>query len=187
MIIPIYRVITTQYPIASTTTIEAGMVVQLNSTTGYVEKAAGNENGGAPRPLGFAADRNRASEAYEWVNRLPDSGNDTRASGYMTVYNGVGAEFYVDVDDSAITTPDGTAITGVVASAATKTVNTKLYANNGQLVSSPVHGSDTVCAIITAAAAAIDSGIPGEYEPGSSVAYADDSVSRTWVKIKSLI
>lgn len=187
-IIPIYRVITTQYAIDATTTMEAGTVVELDSD-GKVIKATGNEAGGAGRPIGLAAGRNRASEAYEWVNRVSDSGNDTRASGKMAVYSGVGSEFFVDVDDSAITTPAGTSISGIVKSTAATTVNTIYYALTGQLVDSSerADASDTPVAQVTAAAAAIETGIPDEYEPGSSVDYVDDAVNRTYVKIKLLV
>ena len=78
MIIPVFRVLTTQVPIAATTTIEAGMVVTLNSSTGYAEKCDLVDI-----PIGIAADRNRASESYEWVNRVSDSGNETAASGML--------------------------------------------------------------------------------------------------------
>ncbi|MFW5852899.1 MAG: hypothetical protein ACOCUR_02620 [Nanoarchaeota archaeon] len=184
MIIPIHRVVTTQYPIAASTTIEPGMVVTLNTTTGYAEPCDAAE-----RPIGLAADKNRASQAYEWVNRVSDSGNETAASGLLSVY--VGGEFYVDIDDTAVIyQPDAdTEITGVVASGATVTPMTPLYtAANGQLSSS---SSDYIVALVTgnpseydgAVSGALETGIPGEYEPGSSVTYANDANPRQWVKI----
>ena len=183
MIIPVYRVTSSYFPIAATTTIEAGHCVTLDSN-GYVTKKTGNSGNAA---IGLCGDRNRASEAYEWVNRVSDSGNETAGSGMMTVYHS-GGEFYVDVNDSAITTPQGSAITGVVASNATTTVGTLLYPDGtAGLLDSAQLGSDAAVGIVLEAAAALDSGIPGEYEPGSSVEYADDSVARTWVRIKLLI
>jgi hypothetical protein len=179
MLIPVFRVITTQFPIASTTTIEPGMVVTLNSTTGYAEKCDL-----ADVPVGIAADRNRASESYEWVNRVSDSGNDTAASGMLSVYSS--GEFYVDVNDGAITTPNGTAITGVVVDGATTTPGSYLYtAASGQMDDTTTNA--TAVAICLEDAGSEETGIPGEYEPGSSVAYADDATPRTWVKIRLLV
>ncbi len=179
MIIPVFRVVTTQFPIAASTTIEAGMVVTLNATTGYAEKC---DKGDVP--VGLAADRNRASESYEWVNRVSDSGNDTAASGMLSVYCG-GGEFYVDVNDSKVTTPNGSAITGVIVSDCVIAPMEKLYtAASGQL--DDTAGGATIVAICLENAAALDAGIPGEYEP-NSVAMVDDTLPRTWVKIKLVV
>jgi hypothetical protein len=168
------------FPIAATTTIEPGMVVTLNASTGKAEPCDKVDY-----PIGLAADKNRAAEAYEWVNRLPDSGNETAASGLLSVYHG-GGEFYVDVNDSTITTPGGSAITGVLNDGLTLTYGVKLYtADSGHM--NTVQGSDTAIAIVLETEETLSSGIPGEYAPGSSVAYADDSVPRSWVKIKLLI
>lgn len=181
MIIPVYRVITTQYPIVSTTTVEAGMVIVLNSSTGYAELAGADETAS----IGLAADRNRAATAGEWTNRVSDAGNETAASGKLSIYCGVGGEFYLDVDDSAIQTPAGASITGAIASGATTSVNTVLYpGSSGQLTHTA--GSGVAVCIVTEAAVSLDAGIPGEYEP-NSVNLVDDSVPRTWVKIKMLI
>ncbi len=175
MIIPVFRVMTTQYPILAATTIEAGMVVTLNTTTGNAEPCDLVDV-----PVGLAADRNRASEAYEWVNRVSDSGNDTRASGMLSVYS-LG-EFYVDVDDSAVTTPAGSSITGVIVSDCVTTVGQLLYtAASGQI--DDTSGSATAIGNVLEAATSLDSGIPGEYEP-NSVELADDDTPRTWVKIR---
>jgi len=195
MIIPVYRVTTSQFPIDATTTVYPGQVVKLTSTSGKVTLCGSTET-----PIGLAGDRNVASEALEWVNRVSDSGNDTAASGMMTVYHS-GGEFYVDVDDDSIETPAGTDITGVItAGSGTSALlkpGTALYTTaSGQMQT--VAGSETQVAIVLEAAvnsagvttgvgAALDSGIPGEYEPGSSVNYATDGTNRTWVKIKLVI
>lgn len=176
MIIPVLRVLTTQYPIAATTTLEAGQPVTLNISTGYAELANATD-----LIVGLAADRNRAATANEWTNRVSDIGNDTAASGYLSVY--ASGEFYVDVDDDAIETPAGADITGVVASGATTAVLTKLFSDsNGQMTHTDGGGSEI--ALILEAASSLESGIPGEYEPGSSVNYADDATPRTWIKIR---
>ena len=186
MLIPIHTVVITQYPIAASTAIEAGMVVTLNSSTGYAETC--DE---ADTPIGLAADKNRDTQAYEWTNRVTDLGNETAASGMLSVYQG--GEFYVDIDDSAITQPDGTAITGVVASGSTITPGTTLLTTaSGQMIHSG-GGSDVAVVVGNpseydgSSAGVLETGIPGEYEPGSSVEYADDATPRTWVRIKLLV
>jgi hypothetical protein len=158
------------------------MVVMLNASTGKAGPCTATGF-----PIGLAADRNRAAEAFEWVNRVTDSGNETAASGLLSVYHG-GGEFYVDEDDSSITTPGGTAITGVVASGLNLTYGKILYAAAaGQLSTVDGNsGASKVCAVLETAAS-LSSGIPGEYAPGSSVAYADDSVPRLWIKVKLLV
>lgn len=182
MLIPINVFGASYLPVQGSTTFEQGLAVSVDSS-GYAVKAT---TGTPEKILGLSADRNRAQEAYEWVNRLAESGNETAPSGMLTYYHN-GGEFYIDVDDSAITTPQGTAIGGVVVANSTKTAGTLLYpAANGQLTSTKT-GSDTAVAIILENSGAIDSGIPGEYEPGSSVNYAVDGTSRTWVKIKLLV
>lgn len=194
MLIPIYRVISSQFPVDSSTgDIEMGMVVGLTSNSSgvtVIRKSADSGANTVTNVIGLAGDRKKASEAYEWANRVSDSGDETAGSGKITVYHG-GGEFWVDVDDQAVTTPLGTAITGAVSRDATITVGSKLYhatvAGNsvaGQL-DSTVDG-DAV-AVILSDAVTIESGIPGEYEPGSSVDYADPSVPRTWVQIKLLV
>lgn len=185
MIIPVYHIVASVLPIESTTALEAGHVVGLDSN-GYCVKAYGN---GTIVAIGLAGDRNRASEAYEWVNRVSDAGNETSASGKLTVYHS-GGEFYVDMNDSRITTPGGTTIEGVVSSGTTVTPGTALYAENaignrGRLTSTST--TTVIVARVLEEAAELASGIPGEYEPGSSVDYVNDDNARTWIKIKLVI
>jgi hypothetical protein len=186
MIIPVYHIVSSVLPIQSSTTLEAGHVVGLDSD-GYCVKAYGSA--ATIYCIGLAGDRNRASESYEWVNRVSDSGNDTAASGMLTVYHS-GGEFYVDVNDSRITTPNGTAIEGIVSAGTTTTPGTILYVENaignrGRLTSTST--SAQTVAVALEAAAELSSGIPGEYEPGSSVDYVNDDNARQYVKIKLLI
>jgi len=177
MIIPIHRVMTTQYPIDATTTIEAGMVVSLTSA-GKAQKCAL-----AGAPVGIAADRNRASEAYEYENRVSDNGNETRGSGMLSVYS-LG-EFWVDMDDSNITTPAGSAITGVVVSTSSTTPGDPLYTAAGGQMDDTSTGATLVGRVLVGAAS-LNSGIPGEFEP-NSVEMAVDGTPRTWVKIKLVV
>lgn len=194
MLIPIYRVISSQFPVDSSTgDIEMGMVVGLTTNASGVTVVRKSANTGAntvTNVIGLAGDRKKASEAYEWVNRVSDSGDETAGSGKITVYHG-GGEFWVDVDDQAVTTPLGSAIRGAVSRDATITVGSKLYQATvaGNTVAGQLHSASTgdAVAIILSDAVTIESGIPGEYEPGSSVDYADPSVPRTWVHIKLLV
>lgn len=184
MIIPVHHLVVANIPIATTTTIEAGMAVSLDSD-GYAIKCQA-----ADYPIGLSADKNRASEAYEWVNRVSDAGNETAASGMLSVYQG-GGTFYVDVNDGSLTTPGGTAITGVVASGATTTPGTLLYVDGTDgLIDSGSgaggNGSNAIAQVVEAASA-LDFGIPGEWEPGDSFELVSDGTPRTWVKIKLLV
>jgi hypothetical protein len=182
MIIPVYRVVTSQFPIAATTAMEPGLVVKLNASTGKAEKCGATE-----QPIGLSADKNRAAEAFEWVNRLTDAGNETAASGLLSVYHG-GGEFYLDVNDGAITTPGGTVITGAVTNGLTLAYGTKLYvAASGLLHTTDANSGAGLVAAVLETTEDLASGIPGEYAPGSSVQYVDDTVPRSWIKVKLLI
>ena len=194
MLKTIFRVTTSQYNVDTTDDIEAGMVLTLDNTTGFARLCDSTEI-----PVGISGDRKRAATAGEWGNRLASYGNETAASGKVTVYHS-GGEFLIDVDDSAITTPAGGAISGVITAATAAATlikpGLKLYtAANGQ-VSNTV-GSETAVFLVleagitsgttTGIGAAVSTGIPGEYEPGSSVDYATDGTERTWARVKLLI
>jgi hypothetical protein len=195
MIIPVFRVVTTQFPIAAGTEFQPGWVVALDQDTGKAVPCTPS-NSKKAIPIGLSADRNKAAQAYEWVNRISDMGNDTAGSRMISVYQM--GEFYVDVDDGAITTPSGTTIAGVIASSATVKPGSYLYAIDGgkmdaSTTANPKVGVvleaevSSVTGLTTGEGEALESGIPGEYAPGSSVAYVDDNVPRTWAKIKLLV
>ena len=188
MIIPVYHVVSSVLPIASTTTIEAGMAVGIDSG-GYAIKAYDTYI-----PLGLAGDKVRSAEAYEWQNRVSDFGREAAASGMLSVYHS-GGEFYVDVDDSRVTTPAGTAIRGIIQASSVTTAGTLLYTINtpnntttfaGQLYNTSTNTETCKVAVCLAAAATLDGGIPGEYEPLTTTLASDDA-PRTWVKIKLII
>jgi len=115
-------------------------------------------------------------------------GMETAASGMASVYQN-GGNFYVDIDDGRITNPAGTSITGVVANGATTTPATSLYVHAtvaGQMNST---GTGNPIAIVVEPAAALASGIPGEYVPDGAT-YATSNTTdlpRQFVKIKLLI
>jgi len=187
MIIPVHHTVVTNFPIAATTTLEAGALVAVDAD-GNISACTGGASAPANAPIGFAADRNRASESFEWTNRVSDSGNETGASGNLSVYSGSGSVFYVDVDDAAIQTPNGTEIDGIVDSGATVTPGTYLYASTtaGHLASAQ-QGTEAYVAMVIENTGDLATGIPDEYEPGSSFGLADDSTQRQWVKIRTFI
>jgi hypothetical protein len=185
MLIPCFHVIATEYPIASGQTFIAGYAVSIDSTG----KAVPATGGAATNYVyGLCADKVGTAEAYQFQNRISDMGNDTAASGMVTVYN-AGGEFYIDVDDDHVFTPMGTEVRGVLEVGATKTPGTPLYASTtAGMLSSSRQGTEIPVAVIVENSGALDSGIPGEFEPGSSYKYEpNDGVTRSWVKIKLLV
>lgn len=196
MIILQHHLISSHYPITASTLpkdIEAGMIVSFDTAGSIV---ANDRDSGTvtAQPVGFAGDKTRSSEAYEYENRVSDRGNETAGSGRMTVYHS-GGEFWLDLDDSTLQTPLGTSIPGVVNDTAGNLVaGTLLYpstsggsgADDGK-INTLQTGGDAAVALVVAAAQELESGIPGEYEPGSSFNLADDSNQRDWVKVKNLL
>lgn len=189
MLIPVYHIVASQLPISSTLTtsgansnnFEPGHVVALNSSGNCVKNPVGNT-----APVGLAADKNRPAVAYEWQNRVSDSGQETRVSGLLSVYHS-GGEFWVDMDDDTVQTPDGTNIDGVIDSGATVTPGTVLYGSSAA-IGHLLHGLATVqVAIVVGASQELPTGIPGEFEPGSTFAQDDDTDNKNFVKIKLLI
>ena len=182
MLIPVYHIIASQFPIAASTAFEQGHVVALD-TNGYAIK---KDTGSTYYAIGLAGDKNRPAVAEEWQNRVSDMGNETAASGMMTVYKN-GGEFWVDIDDDTIETPDGTNIDGVIDVAATVTPGTPLYRSGsvaGHLGSS---SSGPTIAVVVSLSQELTTGIPGEFEPGSSFPLVDDTDNRNFVKISLLI
>lgn len=185
MIIPVHHIIVANLPVVATTTFEQGYALALD-TDGYAVLADGDHATTTRRwVIGLAADQNRAATSLEYQNRVSDMGNETGGSGQVSVYTG--GFFYVDVDDASnLTTPDGTVVRGVVVSGSTTVPGTPLYASDSQpgRLSSTTSTSGQVVAYVIEAANEIQSGIPGEFEPGSSLVLVDDTAPRQFVKIK---
>jgi len=190
MLIPVYHIVASQLPISSTLTtsgassnnFEPGHVVALNSSGNCVKNPLSGT-----APIGLAGDKNRPSVAFEWQNRVSDSGQETRSSGLLTVYHS-GGEFFVDIDDDTVQTPDGTNIDGVIDLGATVTPGTNLYSSTaviGHLGSTVVAGG--LIGLVVGASQELSTGIPGEFEPGSTFAQDDDTDNKNFVKIKLLI
>ena len=167
MIIPVYRVTTSQFPIAATTTVYPGQVVKITSTSGKITLCGSTET-----PIGLAGDRNVASEALEWVNRVSDSGNDTAASGMMTVYHS-GGEFYTD--QYAVS----------VASLTGANLGAPLYAVEGVL-STATTDSSIIVARLLAAPGQIMSGVPG-VDVSGDIALGSEQTNNNYIAIKLAI
>jgi hypothetical protein len=194
MLIPVYHIIASQLPISSTLTLtaagvngnnfEPGHVVALDSSGNCVKNDLTNL-----APVGLAADKNRPAVAYEWQNRLSDFGQETRASGLLSVYHS-GGEFWVDMDDDTVQTPDGTNIDGVITSGSTVTPGTRLY-GDATATTGYGHLSSTVTGVnianVVGASQELPTGIPGEFEPGSTFAQDVDTDNKNFVKVKLLI
>lgn len=138
-------------------TIEPGHVVTVNSS-GEVILC---QRGVTSSCIGLAGDTQGSVTGYDprtgFRNRASDYGDETVASGKISVYFGPG-EFYVDID----TTNDATA-QGVIQYGTTLTPGTLLYVsatNPGQLSSS---SSGTAVAQVIAASDEIVEGTPNRY------------------------
>lgn len=188
MIIPVHHIVVANIPVQANTKFEQGYALALDSN-GFAVLADGNGSGNTDNVLGLFADRNRDAEAYEYLNRVSDMGNDSAGSGLASMYTG--GFFYVDVDEGAsgnLNTPLGTAVRGVITSGSNVVPGAALYVSDsepGRLTTDT--GDNTSGQIVgycIEAAADLESGIPGEYEPGSSLKLTDDTQPRQWVKIK---
>lgn len=155
-----FVVVADHHPVASGEEIIEGQVVKLNSS-GEVVIADGSSGEIA---LGVAGDTKSTSTAglpstndallgapatsQQFVNRVSDTFDETKASGRMTVYNGGGSFASNQFAGSPV-------------------VNDQLFVDsNGDLTAS-VSTSAQVIALVTKAAGAFDSGVPGVDVNGS--------------------
>lgn len=210
MLIPVHHIVaSSSFPVLQTETMEPGYLVALSGTSvslpgsqeqtgGLVVKCVATDTGDADEnPIGLAADKNRAAEAEEWQNRVSDMGQETAASGMLTVYHG-GGEFWVDIDAATgesgeVQTPGGTVIRGVVDPTAVVTVGSFLRRHAGGAAESgrmddatPTNFGDPV-AVVVSPSQELETGIPGEFEPGATFELADDDDNRNFIKIKLLL
>ena len=156
-LIEIYHVVADQYPIAASQTIREGMAVGLNidgeaeasDDTAQIFGIAGdntvvsatNANKSTPYSANLTIGASGAST--KWTeNRVSDAGNESNASGMMTVYTGGGkfaTDQYADV---------------------TFVVGNALYSDaNGQLTN--VDGGGSIVGTVVAVPTAYPSGVPG--------------------------
>lgn len=186
MLVEFFHNFAAHLPIAAGTTVEPGMAIAVDSS-GYAVPIGTGGTATTDPVVGLAADRSRSitssTSGPEWTNRVSDYGNETAASGKLTVYHG-GGEFYVDVDDGTLLDAAGSTIAGILVSSSVTTPGTVLYAASGGKLDDGVTGSPV--AVIVEDSAELETGIPGEYRPANAF-LADDSNPRNWVKIKLLV
>ena len=173
MLIPYYHVIPAFFPVASDVTIKKGQIVMLNSS-GEIELADGHTS----TPIGLSGDDVGTLTAGQFVNRVSDYGNDTYASGQVTVYQN-GGQFFVDLLDCFVDGESfngGNGVTnGMLLGASTATdgkftvanASAQVYAQNGGVTD----GLQLVAKVVddlSETAGALPTGIPGEYEPSGN-------------------
>lgn len=193
MLIPYYHVIPAYYPVASSVTIKKGQVVALNPS-GQVILATGDE-----APLGLAGDVVGTLTAGQFTNRVSDFGDDTSASGQITVYTN-GGQFFVDLLE-CFEDGESYSVTNNTLLAVSSTADGKLItAPSDSALFSTTAGKQLVARIVDDLAAtlgALPTGIPGEYEPSGnhedlelSGAYnypGDGGPARKWCRVQLLI
>jgi len=166
MLIPFYHVIPATYPVDSAaTSIKKGQVVTL--TTDGTVKLADGSNAATEQPLGLAGDSVGTLTAGQFVNRVSDYGNDTGASGQITVYQN-GGQFYVDYEDCFVTGYSATTGELLVLSTDPGLMDT---APADATIWGVASGKQIVARVVDDLAAtqgALPTGIPGEYEPSGS-------------------
>lgn len=152
-----YHVVAAVHPVGSTA-IKEGQLVKLNTSGEIIPVAAGTDT-----VLGVAGDTKSTSASgmpgiYEgWQNRASDMYNETGASRSMTVYM-AGGEFATDQFESDVEAANPGA---------------KLYASaNGKLTVTAV---GSVVAILTRAAGAYPSGVPGTDINGDQALRGDNT------------
>lgn len=167
-----FFVIASEHPIASDeSAIKEGQLVKMN-TSGTIELYDGSGT-----VLGIAGDTNSSTASsmpgvYNgWQNRVSDSFNETKASGLMTVYHG-GGEFATDQFDADVLTADPGA---------------PLYAKSTGVLKATDSGSEVAIAILTKAAGAYPSGVPGvDVASYNDIALQGDN-SNQYIEFKLLI
>lgn len=171
-LIPVYHTVASYYAVDPTANpasspIVEGTIVALTTdgyvtTTGVTTKAIGvaGDNFSATGSDGAAATANTpfgynvvvsGSGSTQWTqNRVSDFFNETKGSGKMTVYTGVG-EFYSDQ----------------YASGQSWTPGAKLYATSAGLITPTAGGATRVVGFVIEGPTAYPSGVPGVDTSGS--------------------
>jgi len=163
-----YHVVASKHPMGSSD-IEEGQLVKLNSSQEIVPY---DQSGTV---IGVAGDTKSSTAsglpgiASGWTNRVSDRNlyDETYASSQMTVYHS-GGEFATDQFETD------------VASAA---VGASLYGSANGKLQAAVNGN--VIAILTRAAGAYPSGVPG-VDINGDIALAGDNTNQ-WIEFKLLV
>ena len=161
-----FFVIASEHPVGSTD-INEGQLVVLNSSQEIIPYA------GTGVVLGVAGDTKSSSAsampgiASGWQNRVTDSFNETAASALMTVYHG-GGEFATDQFETDVLTA---------------TVGGSLYGSANGKLQATISGN--AVAILTKAAGAYPSGVPGTDVNGDMALTGDNS--NQYIEYKLLV
>lgn len=171
----------TGYTRNAAATIEPGQVVTVNGTGEVILCHRGVTND----CIGLAGDTQGSVSGYDprtgFRNRASDYGDETVASGKMSVYFGPG-EFYVDIDTT------GTDTDRVIQNGSTLTPGTLLYvsatnagqlssASSGASVAQVIAGSDEI--VEGTPNRYLQTGIPNEFTPSG-----DSDNPRSFVLIR---
>jgi len=166
-----------------------GMVV----TVGTSGEAKLLSSAGTTLPFGLVADTKGSMTPGAFVNRLSDMGDETRASGYVTVYHG-GGEFYLDCNQDA---SDTSFETGDVIEDASPAIGSKLSPGttagtlvvNASATNPYTVGANCLVAVVVGVpevggsdAYKLQSGIPNVWEPGY-----DSDAPKKFVHVKLFV
>lgn len=165
MLITRYKSIPSSSKVAANATIKKGQPVALNAD-GEVVLADSDAGDTTAICIGLAGDDKASLTPGQFTNRLFEYGDETLASGKITVHKGPG-EFYVDFEDvisdatvangdylTVSTTPGKLTTTGATAANAVALVIDDLSATEGYLpsgipgVNSPLNGTAVKFALI---------------------------------------
>jgi hypothetical protein len=172
MIKTVQHLLSHSFKVNSSATILKGQLVVLNTSN---EVVLMNE-ASYTWALGFSADEKTTLSAGAFGNRNYELGDDTYASGYVSIYTGPGSLLYVDTTD-------------VLTSGATATTGTLLYADGGA-DAGKIHSSAGGTNVIEVArivndladnSGYLDSGIPNVNVP-----VTDSDNPRTFVMIQMI-
>lgn len=185
MLQPIYHVISSFYPVAPNATFKKGMLIGLDATG----QAVAHGTGTSSTAVGLAGDDKGSLTAGQLTNRVSDMGNQTYASGEVTVYNN-GGEFIVDINQGG---GDASFPAGDVVSDATVAIGDKLAASatpgvltvNGSATPGGTGANELIAVVVgdlSGDAGKLPTGIPGEYAPSG-----DSDNPRKFARIKLVI
>lgn len=191
----IYHGIPSFYPVSAslytngvlTSPIKRGQLVGLNASG---EAVPYDVSVAEQYPIGIAGDNATTLSAGQFTNRLSDMGNQTFASGFITVYSG-GGDYYVDINanggDSNFPMGD-VVVDGTVAIGdrlAPASIPGKLTVNANALPQSTTPVNQLIARVTDDLATSgykLPTGIPNENEPSG-----DSDNPRKFARIKLLI
>lgn len=170
-----YHILADYHPVGSSD-IKAGQVVALDS----YGKVVPCDN--TMRPIGLAGDDKGTVTAGSFTNRKSDEGDESRASGQMTVYKGPDSSFWVDFTD--VIAVASVSVNDVLTASSTAGKLT----NENSATATPHSATAAQRAVAYVADTLADTngklatGIPNEFEPSG-----DSDNERTWCLITLMI